>query len=113
MRKVVISSPVATQSGYGHHAREIIKQFIDKKDKEWEINLLSMPWGNTPFTYPIPSDWKRRFVGLPLQTKPDIWVQITVPNEFQAVGQYNIGVTAGTEGTTCNPEWIDRINQMQ
>ena len=50
MRKVVISSPVATQSGYGHHAREIIKQFIDKKDKEWEINLLSMPWGNTPFT---------------------------------------------------------------
>ena len=113
MRKVVISSPVATQSGYGHHAREIIKQFIDKKDKEWEINLLSMPWGHTPFTYPIPSDWKRRFVGLPLQTKPDIWVQITVPNEFQAVGQYNIGVTAGTEGTTCNPEWIDRINQMQ
>lgn len=113
MRKVVISSPVATQSGYGHHAREIIKQFIDKKDKEWEINLLSMPWGNTPFTYPISSDWKRRFIGLPLQTKPDIWVQITVPNEFQAVGQYNIGVTAGTEGSVCNPEWIDRINQMQ
>ena len=113
MRKVVISSPVATQSGYGHHAREIIKQFIDKKGKEWEINLLSMPWGNTPFTYPIPSDWKQRFVGLPLQTKPDIWVQITVPNEFQAVGQYNIGVTAGTEGNVCNPEWIDRINQMQ
>jgi glycosyltransferase involved in cell wall biosynthesis len=113
MRKVVISSPVATQSGYGHHAREIIKQFIDKKSKEWEINLLSMPWGNTPFTYPISSDWKQRFIGLPLQTKPDIWVQITVPNEFQAVGQYNIGVTAGTEGSVCNPEWIDRINQMQ
>ena len=113
MRKVVISSPVATQSGYGHHAREVIKQFIDKKGKEWDINLLSMPWGNTPFTYPIPSDWKQRFIGLPLQTKPDIWVQITVPNEFQAVGQYNIGVTAGTEGSVCNPEWIDRINQMQ
>jgi len=113
MRKVVISSPVATQSGYGHHAREIIKQFIDKKDKEWEINLLSMPWGNTPFTYPISTDWKRRFIPLPLQTKPDIWVQITVPNEFQAVGEYNIGVTAGTEGSVCNPEWIDKINQMQ
>tara|TARA_B100001094_G_scaffold238699_1_gene234154 strand:+ start:15128 stop:16390 length:1263 start_codon:yes stop_codon:yes gene_type:complete len=113
MRKVVISSPVATQSGYGHHAREIIKQFIDKKGKEWEINLLSMPWGNTPFTYPIPSDWKQRCIGLPLQTKPDIWVQITVPNEFQAVGQYNIGVTAGTEGSVCNPDWINSINQMQ
>ena len=113
MRKVVISSPVATQSGYGHHAREIIKQFIDKKDKEWEINLLSMPWGNTPFTYPISTDWKRRMIPLPLQTQPDIWVQITVPNEFQAIGKYNIGVTAGTEGSICNPDWIDNINQMQ
>jgi len=113
MRKVVISSPVATQSGYGHHAREVIKQLMDKKKDEWDINLLSMPWGNTPFTYPIPTEWRQKFIGLPLQTKPDIWVQITVPNEFQAVGQYNIGVTAGTEGSVCNPEWIDRINQMQ
>ena len=113
MRKVVISSPVATQSGYGHHAREVIKQFMDKKKDEWDINLLSMPWGNTPFTYPIPTEWRQKFIGLPLQTKPDIWIQITVPNEFQAVGQYNIGVTAGTEGSICNPEWIDRINQMQ
>ena len=113
MRKVVISSPVATQSGYGHHAREVIKQFMDKKKDEWDINLLSMPWGNTPFTYPIPTEWRQKFIGLPLRTKPDIWVQITVPNEFQAVGQYNIGVTAGTEGSVCNPEWIDRINQMQ
>ena len=113
MRKVVISSPVATQSGYGHHARAVIKQFMDKKKDEWDLNLLSMPWGNTPFTYPIPTEWRQKFIGLPLQTKPDIWVQITVPNEFQAVGQYNIGVTAGTEGSICNPEWIDKINQMQ
>ena len=113
MRKVVISSPVATQSGYGHHAREVISQFMNKKKDEWDINLLSMPWGHTPFTYPISNEWRQKFIGLPLQTKPDIWVQITVPNEFQAVGQYNIGVTAGTEGSICNPEWIDRINQMQ
>ena len=113
MRKVVISSPVSTQSGYGHHAREVIKQFIDKKKNEWDIKLLSMPWGNTPFTYPISSDWSSRIIPLPLQEKPDIWVQITVPNEFQPVGQYNIGVTAGTEGSICNPEWIDKINQMQ
>ena len=94
MRKVVISSPVATQSGYGHHAREVISQFMNKKKDEWDINLLSMPWGHTPFTYPISNEWRQKFIGLPLQTKPDIWVQITVPNEFQAVGQYNIGVTA-------------------
>jgi glycosyltransferase involved in cell wall biosynthesis len=113
MRQVVISSPVVTQSGYGHHAREVIKQFIDKRSSEWDIKLISMPWGHTPYTYPIPADWRARVIGLPLQSQPDVWVQITVPNEFQPVGKYNIGVTAGTEGDICNPEWIDRINAMQ
>jgi glycosyltransferase involved in cell wall biosynthesis len=113
MRTAVIASPVATQSGYGHHAREVVKQFIDKRGEEWDIKLLSMPWGHTPFTYPIPMDWQRRIIPLPLTAQPDIWVQITVPNEFQAVGKYNIGVTAGTEGDVCPADWIDKINQMQ
>jgi len=113
MRTVVISSPVATQSGYGHHAREVIKQFIDKRGKEWDIKLLSMPWGHTPFTFPIPLDWQRRIVPLPLTAQPDIWVQITVPNEFQPIGKYNIGVTAGTEGDICPADWINKINAMQ
>lgn len=113
MRKVVISSPVATQSGYGHHAREIIKQFIEKRGNEWDIKLLSMPWGHTPFTFPIPLDWQRRIIPLPLTEQPDVWVQITVPNEFQPIGKYNIGVTAGTEGDICPAEWITKINAMQ
>jgi glycosyltransferase involved in cell wall biosynthesis len=50
---------------------------------------------------------------LPLTEQPDIWVQITVPNEFQAVGKYNIGVTAGTEGDICPEAWIDNLNAMQ
>jgi glycosyltransferase involved in cell wall biosynthesis len=47
-----------------------------------------------------------------MQEQPDIWVQITVPNEFQKVGKFNIGVTAATEGDICPPDWIDKINQM-
>lgn len=113
MRTAVISSPLATQSGYGHHAREIIKQFIDKRGTEWDIKLLSMPWGHTPFTYPIPMDWQQRIIPLPLTAQPDIWIQITVPNEFQSIGKYNIGVTAGTEGDICPADWIAKINQMQ
>ena len=113
MRTVVISSPVATQSGYGHHAREVIENFIDAKQSEWDIKLLSMPWGHTPYTYPIPFDWQQRIIPLPLNAQPDIWVQITVPNEFQPIGKYNIGVTAGTEGDICPKEWIEHINKMQ
>jgi len=113
MTTVVISSPVATQSGYGHHAREVIKQFIDKRGNDWDIKLLSMPWGHTPFTFPIPFDWQSKIVPLPLTAQPDVWVQITVPNEFQPVGKYNIGVTAGTEGDVCPADWINKINAMQ
>ena len=113
MRTVVIASPVATQSGYGHHAREVIANLIEQRSKEWDIKLLSLPWGHTPFTYPIPAEWNQRIIPLPLTSQPDIWVQITVPNEFQAVGKYNIGVTAGTEGDICPEKWIDNLNAMQ
>jgi hypothetical protein len=112
MRKVVILSPFATQSGYGHHAREVITQLINKKSAEWDIKLVSMPWGHTPMTYPFPAEWQNRIIGLPLTYQPDVFIQISVPNELQPVGKYNIGVTAGTEGDICPAEWIDKINAM-
>jgi glycosyltransferase involved in cell wall biosynthesis len=112
MRKVVIASPVATQSGYGHHAREIITNIIEQRGKEWDVKLVSLPWGHTPMTYPISVDLQLRIIPLPLQEQPDVWIQISVPNELQAVGKYNIGVTAGTEGSICPAEWIDKLNAM-
>jgi hypothetical protein len=112
MRKVVILSPFATQSGYGHHAREVITQLINKKSAEWDIKLVSMPWGHTPMSYPFPAEWQNRIIGLPLAEQPDVFIQISVPNELQPVGKYNIGVTAGTEGDLCPAEWIDKINAM-
>ena len=66
MRTCIVSSPIATQSGYGHHAREFVDNLIEQKSTEWDIKLLSMPWGNTPFTYPIPVDWQKRLIPLPL-----------------------------------------------
>jgi glycosyltransferase involved in cell wall biosynthesis len=113
MRKVVIASPVATQSGYGHHAREVITNIIEQRGAEWDVKLVSLPWGHTPMTYPISVDLQLRIIPLPLTEQPDVWIQISVPNEFQAVGKYNIGVTAGTEGDICPAQWIETINTMQ
>lgn len=113
MRTCIISSPVATQSGYGHHAREFITNAFKYKNNDWDIKLVSMPWGHTPFTYPLPMEWMKNIIPLPLRQQPDIWVQITVPNEFQPVGKFNIGVTAGTEGDVCPEAWIESINKMQ
>ena len=47
-----------------------------------------------------------------ITNKPDIWIQITVPNEFSPVGNYNIGVTAGIETSICDQSWVQGVNRM-
>ena len=116
----VISSPVDTISGYGARSRDFIKSIIKAKSEEWDIKLLSQRWGQTPFgaldeSIEEEADLKRRIVGnltMSLPFQPEIWIQITVPNEFQPLGKYNIGVTAGIETTICDPSWIEGINRM-
>ena len=49
-------------------------------------------------------DWQKN--------QPEIWMQITIPNEFQPVGKYNIGLTAGIEATLCKGEWVEGLNRM-
>jgi len=44
--------------------------------------------------------------------QPDIWMQISIPNEFQRVGKYNIGVTAGIESTVPPPDFVEGMNRM-
>jgi hypothetical protein len=45
--------------------------------------------------------------------QPDVWFQITVPNEFQPVAKHlNVGVTAGIETTVCDASWVEGCNRM-
>jgi glycosyltransferase involved in cell wall biosynthesis len=39
-------------------------------------------------------------------------MQITIPNEFQSIGKYNIGVTAGMETTLVSGPWVEGCNRM-
>jgi glycosyltransferase involved in cell wall biosynthesis len=109
---VVVSCPVDTYSGYGARARDFVQSIIDT-DK-YEVKILSQRWGGTRFGYL--KDHKNESLAsriIPqLTQQPDIWIQITVPNEFQKVGKYNIGLTAGIETTICDPSWIEGCNRM-
>lgn len=109
---VVVSCPIDTYSGYGARARDFVQSIIDT-DK-YDVKILSQRWGGTRFGYL--KDHKNESlhsrVITQLTAQPDIWVQITVPNEFQKVGKYNIGVTAGIETTLCDPSWIQGCNNM-
>ena len=113
----VVSSPVDTFSGYGARSRDFIKALIKVKGDEWDIKLLSQRWGQTPFGFlnediADEKDLLDRII--PQMTiQPDVWFQITVPNEFQKVGKHlSIGVTAGIETTVCDPSWVEGCNRM-
>jgi len=110
----IISSPFDTYSGYGSRSRDVIKAII-ATDK-YDVKLLSQRWGSTSFGFckdnPEWSDLLDLVIPQPLTEQPDIWMQITVPNEFQPIGKYNIGVTAGIESTLVPKDWIEGVNKM-
>lgn len=110
---VLISCPIDTYSGYGARARDFVKQLIRVRP-DWDIRILSQRWGETRWGYlddHNEQDLKKRLI-TNVQSQPDIFIQITVPNEFQKVGKYNIGLTAGIETTLCDPSWIEGLNKM-
>lgn len=112
---VVIACPVATRSGYGAHSREVCRAIINS-DK-YDVKIIPVRWGSTPQTAlnPLVPEDKiiiDRFISGTVTFTPDIFIQITIPNEFQPIGKYNIGITAGIETTRCRPEWIEGCNKM-
>ena len=111
---LVFQAPIATRSGYGDHARDLLHSLY-KLDK-FDIKVISTRWGNTPMdalNYDKPfHKWIIDNIIPTLQQKPDIYIQVTVPNEFQPLGFYNIGITAAIETTHCALDWIHGCNRM-
>src|SRR5210317_356838 len=114
MKKLcVVSCPIATRSGYGSRSRDFVRSLIELKNEEWDIKILPQRWGNTPQNALTSEDvdLTSRFIGQ-MNQKPDVWVQITIPSEFQPVGNFNIGVSAVIETTEASPEFIEGCNRM-
>ena len=109
---IVVSCPIDTYSGYGARGRDFVKSLVDL-DK-YDVKILAQRWGETRWGY-LKDHNDTVFTPLivnNLTQQPDIWIQISIPNEFQKVGKYNIGVTAGIETTLCDPSWIKGANNM-
>jgi glycosyltransferase involved in cell wall biosynthesis len=111
---LVFQAPVATRSGYGDHARDLL-QSLYKLDK-FDIKVISTRWGATPMdalNYDKPfHKWIVDSIIPQINEKPDIYIQVTVPNEFQPIGHYNIGITAAIETTHSPIDWVHGCNRM-
>ena len=112
-----ISCPVDTYSGYGARSRDIVRAIIEM-DK-YDVKIIPQKWGETAWGFiEDHEEWgflnKYLFQPQPNQQypKPDIWMQITIPNEFMPQGHYNIGMTAGIESTVAPADWVQGCGRM-
>jgi glycosyltransferase involved in cell wall biosynthesis len=109
---LVFQAPVGTRSGYGERSRDLVRALI-ALDK-YDIKIINTRWGSTPMNALTDRDDDiiSRLLTQQLQQQPEIFMQVTVPNEFQKLGKFNIGVTAGIETTVCDASWIEGCNKM-
>jgi len=111
---LLFRGPVKTRSGYGAHSRDLLQALYEMN--LFDISVDSCMWGSTPLTA-LEEDntfhkWIESVIVTKLEQIPDIYVQVTVPNEFQTLGKFNVGITAGIETTVAPKEWIDGCNKM-
>jgi glycosyltransferase involved in cell wall biosynthesis len=111
---LLFRGPVKTRSGYGSHSRDLLESLYQMN--MFDIKIDSCVWGSTPMTALEKDNLFHQWIESNIVTSfnglPEIYVQVTVPNEFQRFGKFNIGITAGIETTIAPKDWIDGCNKM-
>ena len=94
---LLFRGPVETRSGYGSHSRDILESL--RAMDMFEIGIDSCNWGVTPLTALEDGNefhqWIKKHKILSIDTQPDVYVSVTISNEFRRVGKFNVGITAG------------------
>ncbi len=123
-KKVILRGPLLTRSGYGEHARFILRALRSQEEK-YDIYLLAVNWGKTGWLHEESEE--REYIDsllaktinyhhhceqnkIPVQY--DISFQVTIPNEWEKMALVNIGVTAGIETTKVSMDWIAKSRLM-
>lgn len=111
---ILFRGPVKTRSGYGAHSRDLL--WALKEMNLFDIKIDSCMWGSTPLTALEEDNDFHNWIGENTVTQfngiPEIYIQVTVPNEFKRLGNFNVGITAGIETTVAPKDWIDGCNIM-
>lgn len=114
----LFESPIFTRSGYGDWAESIAKSLL-RYDK-YDLKIVPTRWGHCSKKN-LQSDLDKdnetqqlipKILQQQLNRQPDIYCKMSIPNEFQPIGKFNIGMTAGIESTICSGPWIEGLNRM-
>jgi len=113
----VFQSPIFTRSGYGGWAEEIGKSLL--RYGKFDLQIVPTVWGacskknlESELNDPEGRELLNRVLKGNLSRQPEVFVQMSIPNEFQAPAKFNIGFTAGIESTICTAPWLEGLNRM-
>lgn len=113
----ILQSPIWTRSGYGDWALAVAKSLL-RYDK-FDLRLAPTVWGacsRKNLQDEIKDSEGKELLGRVLQQnlnkQPELFIQMTIPNEFATPAKFNIGMTAGIETTVPRAEWIEGLNRM-
>ena len=116
-KSMLICAPVSSRSGYGNHARDLIESLMEHG--KYDIKIVDVPWGACPRNALNEDNSTHKkmldcFIqqGSQLPNKPDIYIDIRIPQEFEQHGNFNIGITAGIETDVVSGEWLEGCNKM-
>jgi len=117
-KKILVRGPCLTRSGYGEHARFVLRSLRAREDI-FDIYVIPVNWGQTGWT--AEDNEERKWLDKRIKTTAiyiqqkgqfDISLQVTIPNEWEQLAPINIGVTAGIETTKVAPVWLEKANMM-
>lgn len=118
IKRVIVRGPALTQSGYGEHTRFLLRSLRSQPEK-FDIYLVALNWGQTGWLSENTEE-RRWMDSLIMKTHQyvqsggqfDMSIQVSIPNEWERLAPYNVGVTAGIETTKVAPIWLEKANQM-
>jgi glycosyltransferase involved in cell wall biosynthesis len=119
--KVLLAGPIGFMSGYGEHARYILRILLKHQDK-YDLHLAPTSWANATFNANglFSKEDIKELDRLTAKTSEvmkegktaatrqfDLVIHVSVPNEwdFNAAHKF-IGVTAGIETDICRQDWL-------
>jgi hypothetical protein len=113
----IFQSAMWTRSGYGDLGLALAKSLL-RYDK-YDLMLVPTKWGGCTRKYlfesisdPVEKELFSKILRGPLSKQPEVFMQCTIPNEFQTPAKFNIGITAGIETTLCRSDWLEGLNRM-
>jgi len=110
---LIFQGPVKSQSGYGSHSRDLLKSLYDMD--LFKIKIVSTKWGSTPLTSLCDNEfhnWIEDNIIYDILFTPDLFIQVSVADEFIKKGKFNIGITAGVETNLLPLDFINGSNNM-